>query len=104
MALRLGNSVLADFVEQGFVADLEKAGGLLAVPVGLFQSLSDGLRLGFIFGGSCQGFQASAGLSSARRGVARYSTGAVVSGQQFGNGEFLIPENQIALEEVIQLP
>ena len=59
VAFGFGDSVLADLVEQRFVADLENRGGLLAVPVGLFQSLGDGLRFGFIFGGAGQRFQAT---------------------------------------------
>ena len=64
-----GNPVLADLVQQGFVADLENRGRLFAVPVGLLQCLGDGLRFGFIFGGASQRFQA-AGLRSASGGIA----------------------------------
>ena len=80
-----GNAVLPDLIEQGFVTDLQDRGSLFAVPVGLFQSLGNGLRFGFIFGGTCQRFQA-ARLHSPRRGIALHSAGAVVSGQQFGDG------------------
>ena len=59
VALGFGNAILPDLVEQGLVADLENRGCLLAVPVGLLESLSDGLRFGFIFGGAGQRFQAT---------------------------------------------
>ena len=49
---RLGNSILPDLVEQGFVADLQNPGGLLSVPVGLLQGLSNGLRFSFVFSGA----------------------------------------------------
>ena len=59
VALGFGDSILPDLVEQSLVADLENRGCLLAIPVGLFESLGDGLRFGFILGGACQRFQAA---------------------------------------------
>ncbi len=57
VTLRLGNSVLANLVEQGLVADLENGCRLLAIPVGLFESFGDGLRFGFVLGRASQGLQ-----------------------------------------------
>jgi hypothetical protein len=59
MAFGFGNPVLPDLVEQSFVADLQNRCGLLAVPVGLFESLRDGLGFGFVFGGARQRLQAA---------------------------------------------
>jgi len=59
VAFVVGDSVLANFVEQGFVADLQDRGGLLAVPVCLFQSAHDGFGFGFVFGAAGEGFQAT---------------------------------------------
>jgi hypothetical protein len=56
VALGLRDAVLADFVEQGFVADLEQCGCLLAVPVGLVKRLPDRFRFGFILGAARYGF------------------------------------------------
>ena len=58
-ALGLSDAVLADLVEQSFIADLENRCRLLTVPVRLLQSLGDGLGLGFIFGSARQRFQAA---------------------------------------------
>src|SRR5579863_1230041 len=49
VAFGFGDAVLADFVEQGLVTDLEQHRRLLAVPVRLIQSAGDGLGFGFIF-------------------------------------------------------
>ena len=57
VSLRLGYSVLANFIEQGLVADLENGCRLLAIPVGLFESLGDRLCFGFILGRASQRFQ-----------------------------------------------
>lgn len=52
MALGFGNAVLADFVEQSFVADLQQPGCLFTIPVGLFERLADGFAFSFIFSGA----------------------------------------------------
>ena len=58
--LRFRDPILADFVQQSLVADLEDGCRLLAIPVGLLERLGDGLCLGFILGRTRQAFQAAA--------------------------------------------
>jgi len=55
MAAGLGDAVLPDFVEQGLVADLQQRSRLLAVPIGLFESLCDCGSFGFIFRAAREG-------------------------------------------------
>ena len=47
-ALGLSNSILADLVEQRFVADLQNGCRLFAIPVCLLERLCDRERLSFI--------------------------------------------------------
>jgi hypothetical protein len=63
MAFCLGDSILANFVEQGFVADLQHAGCLFAVPVGLLECLANGFAFGFVFCAARHRFQ-PAGISA----------------------------------------
>ena len=60
VALGFGDSILPNLIEQGFVADLKKAGGLFAIPVGLLESLPDGFAFGFVLGAACQRLQSAA--------------------------------------------
>ena len=48
-ATPFGNAVLADLIEQSFVADFEQGCGLFAVPIGLLEGLRDGGGFGFVF-------------------------------------------------------
>ena len=48
MAFGFGDPILPDLVEKGFVADLQKACRLFAIPVGLLERLPDGFSFGFI--------------------------------------------------------
>ena len=49
-AAALRDSVLADFVEQGFIADLQQCRGLFAIPVRFFESPGDRFGFRLIFG------------------------------------------------------
>ena len=88
-AAALRYSVLADFIEQGFVADLQQGCGLLAIPVCFFQSAGYGFGFRFILGVARQRFQAAAaGLGVGHCGSARkfgvHSGTAIGLGLQFG--------------------
>ena len=54
MALGFGDAILPNFIEQGFVADLQNGSRLLAIPVGLFERLPDGFPFSFVLGRACQ--------------------------------------------------
>src|SRR5215469_10258220 len=95
MAAGLGDSVLADFVEQRFVADLQNCGRLLAVLVGLLKRASDGLGFGFVLGRARQRLQAS-GIGCLGGAVGRSSAVAIVAGKEFADGEIFVAKNQIA--------
>ena len=97
----LGDAILADLVEQGFVADLQNGGCLLAIPIGLFQGASDGEGFRFIFRRAPEGLQTSSITRPGR--LARGSSVAIVAGQKLGDGQALISQNQLALQEIIQL-
>jgi len=79
VSARLGNSVLANLVEESLVADLQDRRCLLAIPIRLFQRASNSERLGFVLGRAGQRFQASRLACFGR--VARYTSGAVVARQ-----------------------
>ena len=49
-AAALRYAVLADFVEQSFVADLQKRRGLFAIPVCFFEGPGNGFGFSFVFG------------------------------------------------------
>src|SRR6266446_6406549 len=105
VAFGLGDSVLPNLVEQGFVANLQQRRRLLAVPVGLLERLPDGFSLSFILGGARQRFQSPARVSGFRRGIrSRAAAVAVIAGLQFSDSEVLVAKDQVALEKVIQLP
>ena len=103
-AAALRNAVLADFIEQSFVADLQQRRGLFAIPVRLFQGTGDGFGLSFIFGVARQGLQAAGGAST--RASAGYigvqSSTAVGPRLQLGCGKRLVSQNQVALDEIAQ--
>ena len=50
----LRDAVLADLIEQGFVADLQHRGGLFSIPVRFLKSPRNRFRLRFILGGPRQ--------------------------------------------------
>src|SRR5882724_2373677 len=56
VALGLRDSVLADFVEQRFVTDLQQRRSLLAVPVSLIERMLDGFSFRFVLGAARHGF------------------------------------------------
>ena len=58
----LRNAVLADFVEQRLVADLEQRGRLLAVPVGFIKRFGDGFGLSFILRAASNRFKSTGGF------------------------------------------
>lgn len=90
VALGLGDSILPDLVQQGFVADLQKSRSLFAVPVGLLERLPDGFAFGFVFGGARQRFQTAARFAFRRR-ISPAPAGAVVAGLQFRDRQIFIP-------------
>lgn len=51
--------VLADFIEEGFVANIEQSGCFFAIPFGLPQCAGDGFALGFVLKAANEGFQVS---------------------------------------------
>jgi hypothetical protein len=53
MAACFGYSVLADFVEQCLVTDLQQDCGLLAIPICLLKRLRDRGGFRFVFGATC---------------------------------------------------
>ena len=55
--LVLGNSVLANLVEQSAIADIQESRGPLAVPIGFCQGLRDRLGLSFNFKAAYQELQ-----------------------------------------------
>jgi len=90
VALGLGNSILPNFVEQRFVADLQKRRCLLAIPVGLLERLPDGFAFGFVFGGARQRFQSAACFSTLGSGVSpRAAAVAVIARLQLGDSKVL---------------
>jgi hypothetical protein len=105
VALGFGNSILPNFVEQSFVADLQDPGCLFAIPIGLFERLPDGFSLGFVLGAASQGFQSATRVPAfhARLSACAASV-AVMKGLQFRGCEVLIPEDQVTLQEIIQFP
>jgi hypothetical protein len=86
VALGFGDAILPNLIEQSFVADLQHCGGLLAIPVGLLESLPDGLAFGFVFGAASQRLQ-PAGVSTLGRGTEMSAARAVVAWLQLGDGE-----------------
>ena len=89
VALGLCDSVLANFVQQRLVADLQDRRSLLAVPVCLLQSAHNCFRLGFIFGAAGNRFQTAA-IAILRRGIGMRAAVTVILGLQFGDGQILV--------------
>ncbi len=58
------DAVLADLVQQSFVADLQQRRRLLAIPVGLIESFGDGFGFGPIFCVTRQRLQTAPGFRS----------------------------------------
>ena len=92
---------MPDLVEQGFVADLQNGGGLLAIPIGLFQGASDSEGFRLVLRRAGKRLQPSGIIRPGR--FAGSSSGAIVARQKFGDGEAFISQNQVALQEIIQL-
>lgn len=97
MALHLGNSILPNFIEQSFVADLQQLSRLLAIPVGLFQRLTNGLAFSLILRAPSQGFQSSASLPMARIASCSHPAIPIRTRLQFRRRQILIAQNQVPL-------
>ena len=101
VTLRFGDSILADLVQQRLIADLQNHRGLLAVPVGLFQGVGNGLALRLRL------WRRAPAISILRNPVALgrslLPAVAVVPGLEFSHARFSSPRIKIALQEIIQL-
>ena len=79
MALGFGNSILPNLIQQGFVADLQKTGCLLAIPIRLFERLPDGFAFGFVLGVAGQRLQSSAGIATPASGICVRAATAILA-------------------------
>ncbi len=104
VALGLRDSILADLVEQGFVADLQQAPppacgsswfGRALVRMASASASSLALR--------ARDFSPPLAFSRTVGRSRLVSTVAVVAGLQFLDGQLLVAQHQVALDEVIQL-
>ena len=93
VAFGFRDSVLPDFVEQRFVADLQQRGRLLAVPVGLFESLCDGLGFGFILSVAGQAISIPCRISGLCSGIAVRAAAAVIFRLKLRHGQVFIAQN-----------
>jgi hypothetical protein len=93
VASGLSDPVLANLVQQRFVADFQQRGRLFAVPVGFVEGPADGFGLGAILGGSRQGFQASRTVTGVLR--SRLEVGSIAIGfrTQFLDSQLLVPKD-----------
>src|SRR5579875_562220 len=98
------NVVLADFIEQGLVADIEFDGGALAVPSGLFKDLRDHFTLGAVLQMAHHLFQIGLNLrllweGSGDLGRRLRSRGFL----QLGDGRGFVAQHQETFHKVLQL-
>src|SRR4051794_20404879 len=92
--------VLADLIEQCFVADLEYGRGLFAVPVGLLQGPGDGFDFSLILNVADKTFQSTFGRSVCLKGGI---ADRIRTDLQFLHGHVFIAENQEPFYEVSEL-
>src|SRR2546426_302065 len=94
---------LTHLVEEGFVANAQHAGRILAAPMRLLQSVGDGFHLCFILQAAHQRLETL--LARGRRFFA--GRGSLTCGghlQQLAEAAFIVLKNDVALDEIFQLP
>src|SRR5437899_1766855 len=93
--LRSVDLVLPDLIQQGLVADVEKQGRFLAVPLSLLQRVGDRLYLCFILNVANDRLEPGLWLCARRSFLLFLNAGA-----QFVQGPVLIAKDQKALYKI----
>ena len=104
VAFGFGNAILTNLVKERFVADLQKHRGLLAVPLGVLESLVDGLDLDLILETTSQRLQVTPASEVFREAPgANWALVPSLFGVDLTDCERFVTQNQVTLHEIIQL-